>query len=324
MAVDVLLLAAGFGKRLRPLTDEIPKPLLPVCGVPLIEWRLDQLLAPSDSSVAADIGSLVINSHHLSGAIDDYLDNHPAAPRITRLHEPEILGTGGAIVNARDHIATDPFLLINGDTISDLPVIEAVHWHRSHKFTATMVLSRSALHRNVVVAGNRVARIITTGTSADAFTFTGTHVISRDLIERLPHAGFHDIRDTYLTLAAEGRLGAFVLPGNPILLDIGTPLRYLDAHRICLRHYRNYLKHHSRFPLRKNELLADRYRYIAPDVTISTGAFIRNSVILSGGKAGPESRIESSIIGPGVEINCPVRNTLVTKTGQVTFAVEAG
>ncbi|SDG41126.1 MurNAc alpha-1-phosphate uridylyltransferase [Limimonas halophila] len=104
-----MVLAAGHGTRMRPLTADTPKPLLPVLGTPLIDWTLDRL-------AAAGIERVVVNAHHLA----DLLEQHVSArtrPAITVVREPELLDTGGALVNARAQFGDEPFYVVNGDVL---------------------------------------------------------------------------------------------------------------------------------------------------------------------------------------------------------------
>jgi mannose-1-phosphate guanylyltransferase len=324
MALDVLLLAAGFGTRLKPLSDEIPKPLLPVCGIPLIQWRIDQLLSQAGStgvpSSLPELGNLVINCFHLSKSITRFIADNPAASRLTAVIEPEILGTGGAIVNARRLFTTDPVLVVNGDTISDLPLLPALAFHRERSRPVTLVLSASDLHRNVFVAGDHVERISTDTVSPDAYTFTGAALFSPALLDMLPKSGYHDLRDTYINLAAKRQLGAFIISGKSPIFDIGTPQRYLDAHRECPEIHGDYLRNHPSCPFQPHHQLSGEYGYIAPDAAIARLAKIHNSVVLQGAHIGPDANIELSIVGPGVKLNRPIRETLVSRMGQVNFS----
>ena len=104
-----MILAAGFGTRMRPLTEYMPKPLVPVCNVPMIENVIGNL-------EDAGICGIAINSHHLSEQLAVYLDSEFCGENIELFHEEDILGTGGGIVNARDFLSeTGYFLLHNSD-----------------------------------------------------------------------------------------------------------------------------------------------------------------------------------------------------------------
>jgi len=105
-----MVLAAGLGKRLRPFTAARPKPLVAVHGKTLIDWTLDRLFA-------AGIEHVVINTHYLAPMLQEHLAARDDAAALTVLYEPDLLETGGGVVNALDHLGPDPFLVTNSDSI---------------------------------------------------------------------------------------------------------------------------------------------------------------------------------------------------------------
>lgn len=113
--MKAMILAAGRGERLRPLTDRMPKPMVAVRGRPLLAHQLEWL-------GAAGIRDLVINLHHLGDQIEDYFgDGAEFGTRIAYSREVELLETGGGIVNALPLLGSDPFLILNGDIFTDFP-----------------------------------------------------------------------------------------------------------------------------------------------------------------------------------------------------------
>jgi NDP-sugar pyrophosphorylase family protein len=129
-----MVLAAGFGSRLRPLTDHVPKPLVPVGGHPMIAYPLAVLRA-------AGIRDVLVNLHHLGDQVRAVLGNGAASGLSIRYSaEDPILDTGGAIQNARSFLGDDTFVVINADILIDLPLAEVIAWHRQQGALATMVL----------------------------------------------------------------------------------------------------------------------------------------------------------------------------------------
>lgn len=106
-----LLLAAGVGSRLRPLTDVLPKCLMPICGRPLLGIWLDML-------AAAEIAPIVVNTHHHAGLVRSYLARSPHAPGIVVAHEPVLLGTGGSLAANHAALGDGPVLLAHADNLS--------------------------------------------------------------------------------------------------------------------------------------------------------------------------------------------------------------
>ncbi len=314
MKYDALLLCAGLGSRLRPLTEAIPKPLLPVSGFPLLDWNLNKLLAgpPSQNQPRR----IVVNSHHLAPLIEQHLWGHPWSDFLTSLFEPEILGTGGAIVNARQFLMSDPFLVLNADTLSETPIDASIDFHRRSGCPATLILSSSSLNTNVVVQNDRVVTILPEPRKNSAFTFTGSYLVSPELISSLPESGFHNIRDTFITLAAAGRLAAFISKPVLPLLDIGTPARYLAAQRFCVQHDTSAYGFNSDSDRMGNESSANSApldsSYLAPGVKLHPEARIHNSIVLDGVELGSLALISNSILGPGVVINNRVEGVIGT------------
>lgn len=340
--LDVLLLAAGFGTRLRPLTEQIPKALLPICGVPLLDRHLAHLLGPGETPTGCGltgdddrrhprIRSVVINGHHLADQIAAHIDHHSFRERIVFSHEPEILGTGGAIAKAAEFLRSDPFVVINADTLFPAPIAEAVAHHRAGGFLATMVLVpaprwasvcaregavteiRRTPHRTRSAASKSSQGAETRGSSRhteDLFTFTGCHVISRQLLQSLPKAVFHDIIKTYEELIHQQHLGAFISPlERTPFLDVGTPTDYLAAHRLCAG------------------ADAAAGSFIDASACVGEGCRIEESVVMRDARVAPGSRIRRCIVGPGAIVAGEVSDLMITTIGTREIALlpeEAG
>jgi NDP-sugar pyrophosphorylase family protein len=130
-----LVLAAGIGERLRPLTNEVPKPLLEVGGRPLIHYPLLMLRQ-------AGITEIAINAHHLAGRLESALGTGASLGiRITWAPEPTLLGTGGPLVPLKDFLGAGSFVIANSDTILDLDVAAVIAAHRDRGALVTIVLA---------------------------------------------------------------------------------------------------------------------------------------------------------------------------------------
>ena len=132
--MKALVLSAGYGERLRPLTETIPKPILEVGGRPLIHYPLLMLKH-------AGINEVAINVHHLAGEIERSLgDGSSLGLHITYSPERVLAGTGGPLAVLRDYFADEPFVLLNCDTILDLDLAAMIAFHRDRGGLATFVL----------------------------------------------------------------------------------------------------------------------------------------------------------------------------------------
>lgn len=118
-----LLLAAGFGTRLRPLTNYVPKCLVPVCGRPLLDYWLDLLLL-------SGVEKILINTHYLSHIVKDYIDCSPWRSLIEIAHENELLGTGGTILKNRHFFKNESFIIAHADNLTRFDVKKFITAHK--------------------------------------------------------------------------------------------------------------------------------------------------------------------------------------------------
>lgn len=225
-----MILAAGFGTRLRPLTNAIPKPLLPVGGTSLIVWNLLLLKRHGFHDV-------VINLHHLGPMIEQALGNGSQfGLRIIYSHEPMILGTGGGIKQAEPYFSGEPVLVLNGDTLVELDLDALCSFHRTNHAEATLVLREDpdAASWGLVEVGaeDRIVRITGKGLSTSVPTvprmFAGIHILNPRLLREVPKGVVSSIIDPYVAAIARGEsvLG-YDLKGY--WSDIGTAERYAQA-----------------------------------------------------------------------------------------------
>lgn len=217
-----MILAAGLGTRLRPLTDTCPKPLIDVGGRPMIALPLDMIRAAGISEVA-------INLHHLGHQIRDALGHgENYGVRITYFEEDPILDTGGGIAAARAFLDHDEFVVLNADTLTDLPLTDMIAFHRQQEALATMFLRPdpdAARYGLVEIdASLRIRRILghPAGVAEPlrALMFGGVHVFSARVFDYLPAGVYSITRATYPRLLdAEEPLYGYVFDGTWQLLD---------------------------------------------------------------------------------------------------------
>ena len=230
--MKAMVLCAGFGTRLRPLTDKVPKPLVPVCGLPLLQFNFALLHH-------AGVRQVVINTHHLGEAMEkgarELAEKLGLAIEVSR--EPgHILGTGGGVRHAAP-LLTETFFLLNGDMLFDVDLAAALAAHRAKKAVATMVLApypKGATYGAVELDENqRVRRIAGRGAPAEAglvrMHFTGVHIMEPEVLARLPPEGEADInRTAYVRLIHEGA-AVHGFEQNGYWGDLGAPKSFLRA-----------------------------------------------------------------------------------------------
>ena len=223
------VLAAGYGTRLAPLTDHVPKPLLPVGGRTLLDHALEAL-------GRAGCRRCGVNTHHLSELIAAQVAGRTDADRIMLFHEPEILGTGGALDGAREFLGQGPdFLLHNGDVRCDVDLGALLAAHRRSSAVATLLLVDDPRFNTVAVADDGavidIAGLAEAGATTDSrhLTYAGIGMFERDLLEDIG-PGFSSLIDPLVRalMASPGSVRSFAPPGVR-WDDLGTLPRYLQA-----------------------------------------------------------------------------------------------
>jgi NDP-sugar pyrophosphorylase family protein len=228
-----MVLAAGRGTRLAPLTDRLPKPLVPVAGTPLLVRILEFLHA-------GGIEEVVINLHHLGHLIEQEIgDGARFGVRVRYSWEPRILDTGGGIKQAEPMLAGEPFVVANGDSLLEQPLAEVIEFHRTHGGVATMVVrpAPDADRWGLIEldAAHRVRRVVGLPPGApDAqlrgYMFPGLHVFEPRVFQFMdPGASFGVIRETYprLLLAGEPIFG-FITRARWVTIDTPDSLAAAD------------------------------------------------------------------------------------------------
>jgi len=212
-----MVLAAGLGTRLRPLTNDRPKALVEVNGRTLLEMTLTRLRA-------FGIGDVIVNVHHFAGMVVEYLranDNFGMHIEVSR--EDQLLDTGGGLKKAGYFFLGDsreePFVLHNVDIASTIDLGRMVRLHRDRGALATLAVQQRKSSRQLLfngdaeLCGRSIAEadeIVRNSEERHPLAFSGVHVISPRLLTRMKEDGVFSIIDTYLRLASEGdRIVAF-------------------------------------------------------------------------------------------------------------------
>lgn len=234
-----MILAAGLGTRLRPLTDDRPKALVEVAGVPMLE-RVARAL------IDAGVGRLIVNVHHHAGMIERFVrerDGFGVEVRISREEGPAPLETGGGLLAAAGHFESgEPFFLHNVDVISDLDLPAMYARHLEFPCLATLAASRRETSRPLLVDDRGVFGVADrrsgwrrearrAGTGARESGFAGIHVVSPRIFPLLTEQGTFSIIDAYMRLIADGhRISVFDI-GETEWHEVGTPRRLERARR---------------------------------------------------------------------------------------------
>lgn len=229
--VDAMILAAGLGTRLRPLTDHTPKALVEVDGVPILERVARRL-------IAAGADRLIVNTHHLGERVERFLTEREGEWGVEVVFSREAerpLETGGGVIHAASLFRGDaPFFLHNADILSDLPLRAMYRAHGASGALATLAVmrrpsSRFLLFDDAGLLGRTdereqiEIRVRPSRGEVQRLAFGGVHVISPALLPRITERGAFSILDPYLRLAGEGAsLLPFSIDGSA-WYDIGKP-----------------------------------------------------------------------------------------------------
>ena len=302
--MKAMILAAGFGTRLFPLTIDRTKPAIPFLGKPLVGYVAEYV-------AKFGFNEIVVNLHHQPQSVISALgDGADFGVHIDyTLEEPEILGTAGALDNARELLADDTFLIVNGKIITDIDIAAAVETHKASGALATMILKPNAKREKFTIVDvedglvrgfGDFARPFTEDeirdTVHDAFTplmFTGIHIMEPQVFDYIPRGIYSDIVPVFYRPALEKgeKIAAHVTDAN--WFELSTIPRYLDISLAmmdgCNVFSGNGLRAAASSSVRDSVLWDDvtlgedvnLYRTIVADgVTIESGEHFENAAIV--------------------------------------------
>jgi mannose-1-phosphate guanylyltransferase len=302
--MKAVVLVGGEGTRLRPLTETVPKPLLPLVDRPILDHVLDHLMAHG-------VREVIMSSPYLEETFHPFIEARGGGPAITWVTEREPLGTGGAIVSSLDHLGDEAFFALNGDILTDLDLTAMLASHRERGAMATI-----ALHR---VEDARAFGLVLTDPTGRVTEFrekpldpipgeinAGTYVLEPSALRGWP-------AETYLWIEGEIfptliRDGAAVdgFGAEAYWLDLGTPEQYLRAHI---------------------DLLEGRVRgisyeapWIGPGASVDPAARVGRSVAIGeGARVGAAAEVDEAILLAGalVDEEARVVRSIVGRRGRV-------
>ena len=287
MIKQAFVLGAGLGTRLRPLTDEMPKPLVPIFQKPLITFVFDHL-------IEAGTTKLFVNTHHQP---EEFAETFPEKTYhgvpIEFRHEPVLLETGGGIKNVEDSLGSEPFLVYSGDILTDVDLAPLIDEHFQRENDVTLALRETGLGKGVVLRDGRILAIRSKNEPPGDYDYANISIWSRNIFERIPAA----TKISFIPILVEwirqgGRIGGVVLNENR-WFNIGARGDYLAIHRLIASKFWRpaYVKDRA-WPIA-----------IAPDATISPGAQLRGFYSIGSGCAVNDAAIiEDSVLWPGAQI----------------------
>jgi NDP-sugar pyrophosphorylase family protein len=326
--LKAVLLVGGLGTRLRPLTNERPKSIVPVLNKPVLEHTIAYLKHYG-------IRDIVITLNYLPEVIEEYFgDGTEFGVKLTYFMEEEPRGTAGAVKNAESYL-DGPFFVLNGDIFTDLNLSDMLAFHRKRKAAATIALIQvenpSAYGVVETTANGKVQRFIEKpppGTETTNWINAGTYILERPVLDMIPPGcNYMFERGLFPQLLQTGR-PVFGYQYKGYWLDMGTPAHYREINRDFMKSRISCMLHKnvSSKPIyNKKNLRIPKTAVITPPVVIDDDCFIGEGVKITGPSAiGRNCRIhngvviEDSIIWDGVTIGAGTRvKGCVISTGTV-------
>lgn len=298
-----MILAAGLGTRMRPLTLDVAKPVLPVLNRPLLHWTLEMLAAHG-------VGEAMINLHYLPRTVRAAVgDGRAFGIDVSYSYEREILGTGGGPRKVRRWIGDEPLLLLNGDVVFDFDLTAMRRRHERSGAPATLALipNPDPRHYSPVITGPdghvRSLAGLPRRAKGTVSMFTGVHILDPALLGRLPPGPSDTVRQLYGPLIAEGRPPLGMRMRGP-WYDLSSPSLYLASHQSLLAsRFRGARRGSVIHPEARVDPRARVGRSVVGRGTvIAGGAEVRGSVLWDRVKVGRDAVVEDSILATGVEV----------------------
>jgi NDP-sugar pyrophosphorylase family protein len=300
MITQAFVLGAGLGIRLRPLTADLPKPLIPIFQKPLITFALDHLRA-------LGVESFVINTHHLPTAFEKLFGDETYAGHPLRVvREPDLLGTGGGIKNVEGLLRPESFIVYSGDLLTDFALEPLVEEHFRDGNDVTLALRKTGLAAGVALRDGRVVDIENKYGHAGEYDFANVSVWSPEIFQRIPPAqnlSFIPILTEWI--GQGGKIGGVVL-GDGKWFNIGSRGEYLEVHRIIKEErWRPAYVTAAEWPVQ-----------VAADAVIDPSAQLSGFCSVGAGcRVEADAVLENTILWPGAQIasrsqlrNCIVRS----------------
>ena len=285
-----MILSAGYGTRLWPLTEDRTKPAIPILGKPLVGYVAEYL-------AKYGCNEILVNLHHRPDSVRRALaDGSKFGVKLYYIEEPEILGTSGALDNAREYLQQETFVVINGKIICDIDMNAALQTHRDSGAIATLVLLPNINRERFTVVETSgglfrgfggMPAAPTSREEAAPLMFTGIQILEPRIFDYIPRGVFsHSTTHVYPQAMEKGELvAAHVASGN--WYELSTLQRYLDISLAMLAE------------------CGDAFTAGARCV-ISSGAAVSEAVLWDGVVVESQARVRRAVLGDGVQIKSGV------------------
>ena len=306
-----MVLSAGLGTRLRPLTLVRPKVLTPVAGTRVLDFWIQRLHS-------AGCESVIVNAHHLPDQLVEAVRKGPWAIRVDVRVEPVLLGTGGGIRNAIDFFEEEPFLVINGDIICDVPIAELQRQYLDSGAPVGLLMHDCPEFNNVAVDceghilafGQEAVRLIKEDPGLQFFAFTGIHIINPEVFDGVPGGRPGDILSIYRNLIAAGNPPVALHVPSIFWRETGSIDSYRELHKelggveedlIPPLHTGTRYWIHPEADVSHSSLLRG-YVSIGSRSFVGEGVELEDSILWERAVVLPGSRLRNCIVADGVVV----------------------
>lgn len=218
--MQAMILAAGYGTRLHPYTEQRPKPLFPLLNIPLLQLTIKRLQC-------AGFDHIIVNCHHLKNQITNLLSDIPG---VIFQEESSILGTGGGLRYAYDKLLDEPLLITNGDIYHTIDFVQLYEKHLLTNCPVSLAVHDYPRFNSLLVEGDRVLGF-ENKSNPGALAFTGVHVINPEVLRGIVKGKKSCIIERYRKLLKSNEQIAAIRVDGQYWTDIGTPADYLELHR---------------------------------------------------------------------------------------------
>jgi NDP-sugar pyrophosphorylase family protein len=318
--MKAMILAAGLGTRLRPLSFERAKPAIPLLGKPLVVRLIESLMK-------SGIGDFRLNLHHLPRTIESIFDRGPWRELPASFsYEPEILGTAGGLKNNESFFTDSTFVMANGDIVMDFSLAEAIAFHRERQAVATLVVvpqkpplthypmridreGRLWNFKGIAPAGEP---------TDDVYAFTGIHILEPEIFDSIPPGRFWEINDqVYPELIKSGK-AIYGFPVTGYWNDLGDPQRYLQAQRDLF----SGLGVHPSVSAAAGAQI-DPQASVGPNVSVESrcvieaNSSIEDAILWEEAHVLSGASVRNAILGAGVVVQGSCHNRVVTRHGEI-------
>jgi NDP-sugar pyrophosphorylase family protein len=323
--MKVMILAAGLGTRLRPLTLERAKPAIPVLGKPLVIRLIENLMEQGATEFR-------LNLHHLPSSIDTVFASPPwMGVPASFSYEETILGTAGGLKDNESFFNEETFLMANGDILFDFPLDRALSFHKEQEALATLVLYRQTPpYRHFPIRITEDGRLqnfknvrgpagkVREGT----YVFTGIHILEPEIFELIPPGCFCEINDEVYPEALNQGKRVLGFPVEGYWNDLGDPARYLQASTDLLRHWETTPPAYVSADVRVGDSVE-----IGANVSIEAGCRldsntgVQNAILWENVRVTNHASVRNCIVGSDMIIDSDCSQRIITRHGEAPIDV---